>query len=106
MPGIYDSWAEERRGYYSEQFARVLSALAKQAVAEKRWAAALKFAHEILRDDPYREDIHRLIMKTLAAQGKPAAVRDQFDNLSDLLKKDLGITPAPETKKVFQELMK
>lgn len=106
MPGVYDEWAEERRGYYSEQFARVLSALAKQAVAEKRWAAALKFAGEILRDDPYREDIHRLIMKTLAAQGKPAAVKDQFENLSELLKKDLGITPAPETRKVFQELMK
>lgn len=106
MPGIYDGWAEERRGYYSEQFSRVLSALAKQAVAEKRWAAALKFAGEILNDDPYREDIHRLIMKVLAAQGKPAAVKDQFDDLSALLKKDLGIDPATETRRVFQELLK
>lgn len=106
MPGIYEPWAEERRAYYSEQFGRVLSGLAKQAVAEKKWASAIKFAGEILREDPYREDIHRLIMKVLAAQGKPGAVRDQFENLSTLLKKDLGIEPATETKRVFQELMK
>lgn len=106
MAGIYEPWADERRGYYSEQFSRVLSGLAKQAVAEKKWANALKFANEILREDPYREDIHRLIMKVLAAQGKPAAVKDQFDSLSSLLKKDLGIEPANETKKVFQDLMR
>ncbi len=106
MLGIYESWAEERRGYYTEQFSRVLSGLAKQAVAEKKWANAVRFANEILREDPYREDIHRLIMKVLAAQGKPAAVRDQYDHLTTILKKDLGITPAAETKRVFQEVMK
>lgn len=106
MPGIYDLWAEERRGYYTEQFSRVLSGLAKLAVAEKKWANALKFAGEILHDDPYREDMHRLIMKVLSIQGKPAAVKEQFENLAELLKKDLGIEPATETRRVFRELMK
>ncbi len=106
MAGIYEDWAEERRHYYSEQFSRVLNGLAKLAFAEKKWSNALKFAGEILQIDPFREDAHRLIMKTYAAQGKQAKVKEQFETLQDYLKKELGVTPAPETRRVFQELLK
>ncbi|MFN6962178.1 MAG: BTAD domain-containing putative transcriptional regulator [Pyrinomonadaceae bacterium] len=104
MSGVYDDWAEERRAFYSEQFARVAAALAKQTFNEKNWSAAVKYANEVLKDDPYREDMHRLIMKTLAAQSKPAAVKKHFAELESLLKKDLGVDPAPETRRLMQEL--
>ncbi len=106
MAGVYDDWAEERRHFYVEQFSRVLNALAKLSFAEKRGAAALTFANEILRDDPYREDVHRLIMKIFGGQSKPASVKKHFEELQELLKKDLGIEPAAETRRLFQELMK
>ena len=104
MSGVYDVWAEDRRGFYTEQLGRVLSALAKLSIAEKRWSDALKFAGEVLRDDPYREDMHRLTMKVLAAQGKPAAVKKHFDQLKKTLLEELGIEPSAETKKLYTEL--
>ena len=106
MSGVYDDWAEERRIYYREQFARVLSALAKLSFTEKRWSNALKYSNQILADDPFREDMHRLVMKVFAAQSKPTAVRNQFEGLRELLKKELGVEPAAETRRVFQELTK
>ena len=102
--GVYDEWAEERRGFYTEQAGRVLAALAKLSLSEKRWADALKFAGEVLRDDPYREDMHRLTMKILAAQGKPAAVKKHFENLKQLMHDELGIQPASETQRLYREL--
>ena len=106
MAGVYDDWAEERRHYYSEQHSRVLNALAKLAFTDKSWSSALKFSGEILQKDPFREDAHRLIMKIFAAQGKRAQVKEQFETLQELLKKELGVAPAPETRKTFQELLK
>lgn len=106
MAGVYEDWAEERRHYYAEQFSRVLNGLAKLAFAEKKWSNALKFSNEILQIDPFREDAHRLIMKVFAAQGKRAKVKEQFETLQDYLKKELGVAPAPETRHVFQELLK
>jgi LuxR family transcriptional regulator, maltose regulon positive regulatory protein len=106
MSGVYDEWADERRGFYLEQSARVISALAKLSLAEKRLADALKFAGQALRDDPYREDMHRLSMKALAAQGKPAAVKKHFENLKKLLKDELSIEPSTETRRVYGELVK
>lgn len=106
MAGVYEDWAEDRRHYFKEQFSRVLSALAKLAFSEKSWSGTLKFANEALREDPYREDMHRLVMKALAAQSKPAAVKEQFESLKTLLKTELGVEPAPETRRVYQELLK
>lgn len=106
MAGVYEDWAEERRNYLAEQHSRVLNALAKLAFSDKSWSNALKFATAILQNDPFREDAHRLIMKTYAAQGKRSSVVEQFDHLQALLKKELGVSPAPETRKVFQELTK
>jgi DNA-binding SARP family transcriptional activator len=45
-------------------------------------------------------------MKILAAQGKNVKVKEQFENLQQLLKKELGVAPAPETRRTFQELVK
>jgi ATP/maltotriose-dependent transcriptional regulator MalT/DNA-binding SARP family transcriptional activator len=106
MAGVYENWAEERRGFYAEQHARVLNALAKLAFTDKSWSNALKFAGEILKNDPFREDAHRLIMKVYAAQGKRSSVVEQFETLQNLLKTELGVTPAPETRRIFQELTK
>ena len=106
MSGVYDEWAEERRAYYAEQFDRVVSALAKLAFSEKRWAAALKYAQAVVKADPFREDMHRLMMKVLAAQSKPAAVKKQFEALKAILVAELGIEPSAETRRVYQELMR
>ncbi|MBP9663564.1 MAG: hypothetical protein KBD94_03020 [Pyrinomonadaceae bacterium] len=106
MEGIYDAWADEPRQFYREQFSRVLNALAKLAVTEKRWNDALRYAAEVLAIDPYREDLHRLTLRVLAAQGKPAAVKKHYESMEQLLKQDLGIAPAAETRKLFREVMK
>ncbi len=105
MAGIYDGWADERRQFYVEQAARVISALAKLSLSEKRWADALKFSAEALREDPFREDMHRLTMKALAAQGKPAAVKKHFDGMKKILGDELGIEPSAETRRLFKELV-
>ena len=53
----------------------------------------------------YREDMHRLIMKVLAAQSKKVAVKKQFEGLKTLLSGELGVEPAPETRRLYKELM-
>ncbi len=105
MTGAYYNWAEERRFYYSEQHSQLLNSLAQLLFDEKDWINSLRYANEILRLDPYREDIHMLAMKNLAAQKKPAAVKKQFESLKKLLDEELGVEPAPETENVYKQLL-
>ena len=83
-----------------------MNGLAKLSVSEKRWTDALKFANEILKIDPYREDLHRLVLKVLSAQSKTTAVKKHYEDMQTLLKSELGIEPAAETRRLFRELVK
>jgi DNA-binding SARP family transcriptional activator len=105
MHGCYDEWVEEQRSYYNERYLHMLEILASAALGQQEWPRALQLAHQILRDDPHREDIHCLIMRAHAAQGNRAAVKEQYETLRALLRKELGIEPASEMQKLYRGLI-
>ena len=106
MQGSYEDWVEEQRSYYREQYLRMLEALAAVAQKVEDWPRALDLAQQILRDDPFREDIHCMMMRAQAATGNRAAIKEHYETLRRLLHKELNVEPAAETQKVYKELMK
>jgi DNA-binding SARP family transcriptional activator len=105
MQGNYDEWVEEQRSYYREQYLRMLEALAAVAQKSEDWLRSLNLAQQILRDDPFREDIHCRVMRSYAALGNRAAVKEQYETVRRLLKKELGVEPASETQTIYRQLM-
>jgi DNA-binding SARP family transcriptional activator len=105
MQGSYDPWVEEQRSYYREQYLRMLEALAGVAEKRREFVRAMDLAQKILRDDPFREDIHCLIMRAQAALGNRVAVKEQYDTLRALLQRELGVEPAMKTQKEYRELL-
>ena len=59
----------------------------------------------ILSRDAYREDVHRQLMDAYALLGNRAAVREQYENLKDLLMEELGVAPLPETVATYKRLV-
>jgi DNA-binding SARP family transcriptional activator len=105
MQGSYEPWVEEQRTYYREQYLRLLEALAAVAQKEADWPKAMQIAQRILHEDQFREDLHCLIMRGHAALGNRASVKEHYESLKRLLQAELGVDPAPETKKLYQELV-
>jgi LuxR family transcriptional regulator, maltose regulon positive regulatory protein len=105
LQGSYEPWVEEQRTYYREQHLRLLEALAGVAQKEEDWPKAMQLAQRILHEDQFREDIHCQIMRGHAALGNRAAVKEHYELLKRLLQAELGVEPAPETHKLFQELV-
>ena len=83
----------------------MLEALATVAQKTEDWTRSLHLAQQILRDDPFREDVHCMMMRALAGQGNRHAVKEQYETLRKLLQKELGVEPAAETQKVYRELI-
>jgi DNA-binding SARP family transcriptional activator len=104
--GCYDGWAEEPRAYYRQQYLRMLETLTDLAQKEGDWVRSLGLAQKILSDDPFREDIHCKAMRAHAALGNRVAIKDQFQSLARLLKKELGVEPSAETSRLYKELIK
>ena len=102
----YDEWAEEQRSYYREQYLRLLEILAQSAQKAEEWSRSLSIAQRILREDPFREDVHCVMMRAHAAQGNRVAVREQYETLRKLLRKELGVEPSAETQRAYKEFLK
>ena len=105
MQGSYDPWADEQRSYYRKQYLQLIEALANVALKMGDWFKSIHLAQQILNDDPFREDVHCLLMRAHAALGNKGAVREQFEGLKLLLQKELGVDPVAETVNTYRELM-
>ncbi|HEX6622864.1 MAG TPA: bacterial transcriptional activator domain-containing protein, partial [Pyrinomonadaceae bacterium] len=66
---------------------------------------SLRLAQGILRDDPFREDAHCMVMRAHAALGNRVAVREQYETLKKLLRKELGVEPAADTQKAYRQML-
>jgi DNA-binding SARP family transcriptional activator len=58
----------------------------------------------LLRLDPLWEEGYRLLMRALAASGNRAQVRRVMDECRRTLASQAGMSPAPETETLFEEL--
>jgi DNA-binding SARP family transcriptional activator len=105
MQGSYDPWVDEQRSYYREQNLRMLESLAGVAEKKQEWARSMDLAQRILHEDPFREDIHCLIMRAQAAQGNRVAVKEQYETLRGLLQSELGVEPAMQTQETYRDLV-
>jgi LuxR family maltose regulon positive regulatory protein len=103
--GSYEPWVDEQRSYYREKYLHLLESLAGVAQKKEEWSRSLQLAQSILREDPFREDIHRAVMRAQVKLGNCAAAKDQFENLRLLLERELGIEPSRETRRAYQELL-
>jgi DNA-binding SARP family transcriptional activator/Flp pilus assembly protein TadD len=103
--GSYEPWVDEQRSYYREQYLHLLESLAGVAQKEEEWSRSLQLAQQILHEDPFREDIHCLVMRAHVKLGNRGAARDQFESLKRLLERELGVEPGRETKKLYFELL-
>jgi ATP/maltotriose-dependent transcriptional regulator MalT/DNA-binding SARP family transcriptional activator len=105
MQGSYEEWVDEQRSYYREQYLRLLEALAGVAEKKTDWLRSMDLAQRILHEDPFREDIHCMVMRSQAALGNRVAVKEQYEILRGLLQKELGVEPAMQTQKTYHDLM-
>lgn len=69
-------------------------------------ASAAETARRVLRHDPYREEIHRHMLRALASTGDLAGLVAHFRRLSRMLHAELGVEPGAETQALYADLMR
>jgi DNA-binding SARP family transcriptional activator/tetratricopeptide (TPR) repeat protein len=79
--------------------------LGEHQLAEGDPAAAVATARAVLRHDPYREDVCRVLLRAHAAAGDAAALAAEYRRLTSLLRIELGIDPSAETRALYARLV-
>jgi len=66
---------------------------------------AIHTAARLLALDPLQEAVHRALMRLYGRQGRRGAGLKQYQICVDVLRRELGVEPEPETKQLYQELL-
>lgn len=105
LADCYEEWASSRRLALIDMRLALLSQLGPLYSKEKEWELAISCYREILAVDCYREDIYRQLMRCYAECGRQADIKQTYRTCLERLRCDLRLAPAPETTKLYQQLI-
>ena len=104
LPGGEGAWIDRRREVLRTARLRALDCLAQIHSWNGEHPLALRAAGEAVELEPYRESGHRRLMSLHVQNGDPAEARRAYERLSTLLARDLGASPAPETRALLDAI--
>jgi len=95
-------WMKERREQLKQMYAQALIGLGRLTKRRGDDERALGYFLRSLKETPEREDIHREVMSIYLRQGRPHDARQQYEHLTKMLKKQLGIGPSRESRELLK----
>lgn len=105
LEGVYDDWALRERERFRSLHLNCLTRLMEYYASRKDFERSIELAHEILRRDPMREEIHRALMRLYLESGQRTLAMSQYVQCRDLLGQELGVLPLQETMVLYQQIL-
>lgn len=107
MPGESAAWIEEERRALEEIELRALECIAKSSLelGPNELESAVRSGRDLVRLAPHRESGHRLLMRSLAAEGNDAEALGVYERLRVRLREDLGVAPSAPTQELYRALL-
>ena len=107
LPGDDAPWIDEIRRQLTELRLRALEcyAAAGLGIGGTELAAAVRAGLAAHWLAPLRESGYRYLMHALAAQGNVAEALGVYGQLSEYLRDQLGVSPSPATRELYERLL-
>lgn len=101
----FGNWVTAQRTQFERLYLDALSTVIDVEAKQANYNRAIFYARRYLRINGLAEDVHRLLMMLhLRAGDRPGALQ-QYERCVDVLKRELGIDPLPETRAVYRAIM-
>jgi PAS domain S-box-containing protein len=102
---VFADWCAEERERLGEIFMDMLARKAECHGARGQYAEAAQVCRKALVHDPCRESFHRSLMENLVALGRADWAIAQFRHCHDVLKREFGVEPRPETRRLYEKIL-
>ena len=87
-----------------ERFIDVQYRLAECALREGHYTEVIERANRVVAADPLRESAYRLLMKAHTAMGDRAVAMRDYRRCAEVLRRELGEEPMPETQELAAQI--
>jgi DNA-binding SARP family transcriptional activator len=86
------------------KYLTLLARLADDNYKRDNYSNCVDFAHQLLANDPCREDAHRMLMRCYVKLGERAQALRQYQVCELALKSEFGATPEPATRALCDQI--
>ncbi|WP_186526316.1 tetratricopeptide repeat protein [Leekyejoonella antrihumi] len=97
-------WVLARRVEFADAATRALSQVGRLLAAADRYDEAAEIYRRLIERDPLDEAANRHLMICLSRLGEVGQAAQRYQQLTELLRTELGVGPSPETRAVHQRL--
>jgi LuxR family maltose regulon positive regulatory protein len=98
-------WTSQRREEINQLFLSVIRELADECITLCRYEEGRAVLARGLEMDPFRDDLHQRMLRTLAAMGRTHEVVEHYRKYVAVLRSDLGLDPPLETRALYDSLI-
>ncbi len=101
---VYDLWTVSIRQAYRLKFTTCVETLLKLLSAEERHQEIIEVCEKAMAIDPYDEKVHAAFLRALAATNRIAHARMHYTYITELLYRELGVSPSAELKTAYAQI--
>jgi DNA-binding SARP family transcriptional activator len=100
----FEEWLVITRERLNREISAALVTLATLYESRREYGQAQYYARRRISLDPWQEEAHRQLMRTLAWDGQRSAAIAQYASCRQLLFQDLGVAPEEETTHLYKRI--
>lgn len=101
----FSDWCAEERERLHERYLEVLARTAECHAELDQYAEAVHICRKALVFDPCRENFHYVLMDYLVKNGRPDLALVQYRHCLQVLAREFGTEPLPETQRLYQQIL-
>ena len=102
LPELYDEWVLVERERWHNHYLRMLHTLINNLIGKEDFDKAIMRMERLLRDEPYDEEVVRLLMQTYSKVGRRGAALAIYEKFHLLSTKQIGLDPDAKTKQIYE----
>lgn len=106
LSGMDQEWACLERQRLRDIYCDGLYHLTRAHATAQEWDEVLHWGRRLCREEPLREDVHRLLMQACAGTGNRASAIAQYRLCQRVLATELGVEPMEETQALYHQLVR
>jgi DNA-binding SARP family transcriptional activator len=100
----FDKWIADRRQTFRRAAIAIFGNLLTALIRAGWWEEATETAARLLALDPSQEVVHRTVMRLQLEAGRAEAALRRYHDCAELLKREYGREPEPETERLHREI--
>jgi DNA-binding SARP family transcriptional activator len=105
LPDCYDEWLAPERQRLRQLFLQALETTIQLLEEQQAYQTAVQISRKLIEAEPLRESAYRQLMRQYSQLGDRAAALRIYYQCSDVLQRELGVKPAPETQNAYRRLL-